>query len=180
MNQWIEESTRVPNIFSFGSQSSRYRSIYKEISRSRPVFEDSGCYKINWEPKKTFECASFSRLFEESDPADLSNFLESYALSFPTVSLNGRYQYAYTDTWGLNCAPQFVYTDLVTFENYMLGVKVGPRYALSQRYLDGWYLSPMILASFNFTRQFGAHAQSAFMIGLGGEIGYTWHSCVIG
>lgn len=95
--------------------------------------------------------------------------------SFPTVSLNGRYQYAYTDTWGLNCAPQFVYTDLVTFENYMLGVKVGPRYALSQRYLDGWYLSPMILASFNFTRQFGAHAQSAFMIGLGGEIGYAWH-----
>ena len=97
------------------------------------------------------------------------------ALSFPTVSLNGRYQYAYTDSWGLNCAPQFVYTDLVTFDNYMLGVKVGPRYALSQRYLDGWYLSPMILASFNFTRQFGAHAQSAFMIGLGGEVGYAWH-----
>lgn len=97
------------------------------------------------------------------------------ALSFPSMSLNGRYQYAYTESWALNCAPQFVYTDLVTFENYMMGVKAGPRYSLSQRFLEGWYLSPMILAGFTLTRQFGSDAQSAFMIGLGAEAGYAWH-----
>ena len=97
------------------------------------------------------------------------------ALSFSTVSLNGRYQHTYTESWALNCAPQFVYTDLATFENYMLGVKAGPRYSVSQRFLEGWYLSPMILAGFTLTRQFGSYAQSAFMVGLGAEAGYAWH-----
>lgn len=97
------------------------------------------------------------------------------ALSFPTVSLNGRYQRSYTEKWALTIAPQLVYSDLVTFENYLLGVKAGPRYAISQRYLDGWYVSPMALAGFAFTRQFGEHAQSAFVIGVGAETGYAWH-----
>lgn len=97
------------------------------------------------------------------------------ALSFPTVSINGRYQRSYTKKWALTVAPQFVYSDLVTFENYLLGVKAGPRYAISQTYLDGWYVSPMAIAGFAFSRQFGKHAQSAFVLGVGAETGYAWH-----
>ena len=33
----------------------------------------------------------------------------------------------------------------------------------------------MGLAGFIFTRQFGEQVQSAFMIGVGAELGYAWH-----
>ncbi len=97
------------------------------------------------------------------------------AASFPSVSLNGRYQRSLDTRWSLTVAPQFVYADVFTFENYLLGAKVGPRYALSRRYLEGWYVSPMAIAGIAFTRQLGEHAQSAFSIGVGIESGYAWH-----
>jgi hypothetical protein len=97
------------------------------------------------------------------------------AMSFPTLSLNGRYQRSVTEKWGLTLAPSLVYTDIVAFQHYLLGVKAGPRYAISRRRLDGWYVSPMALMGFAFSRHLGKHAQSAFMIGVGAETGYAWH-----
>ena len=107
----------------------------------------------------------------------LGTLLGATATGFdvPVVSLNGRYQRAYNPQWALSIAPQLVYADVLSFQHYLLGVKVGPRYSLSERYLEGWYVSPMLLLGFTFSRQFGEHAQSAFVLGLGADAGYAWH-----
>jgi len=79
-----------------------------------------------------------------------------------------------TDQWAITLSPQLVYTDLASLETYFLGVKTGPRYCLSERALEGWYATPMLLAGLAFTYQRDDFKQSAYMLGLGLESGYTW------
>ena len=95
-------------------------------------------------------------------------------LSFTSLSLSGRYQRSVNDRWALVIAPQVTYTDLTSLETYLLGAKFGARYCLSNRYLDGWYTTPMFLLGWAFTRQFDEFFQSAYMSGVGVESGYTW------
>ena len=94
--------------------------------------------------------------------------------SFNSLSLSGRYQRSYNRRWALVLAPQLSYTDLASLETSLLGAKVGARYSLSNRYLDGWYVTSMSLLGWAFSRQFGSMTQSAYMTGLGLESGYTW------
>ena len=95
-------------------------------------------------------------------------------LSFNSLSLSGRYQHSVNDHWALVLAPQITYTNLASLETYLIGVKAGARYCLSNRYLDGWYVTPMLLLGWAFTRQLDKLLQSAYMTGLGIESGYTW------
>ncbi len=96
-------------------------------------------------------------------------------LTFPTVSLNGRYQQMTGERWALQVAPQLVYSDVVAFQHYLLGARVGGRYALSARKLAGWFAAPSAVLGVAVSRQFGEMVQSALVLGVAAEVGYAWH-----
>lgn len=152
--------------------STLYRSyILKMWHASQYIFLT---FLFIWPLSTTKAGQSFHKRSIVLNPMGTAIGVIATGFSYSSLSLNGRYQQMLSKQWAFTVSPQFVYSDIATLETYFLGLKSGPRYCLSNRDLDGWYITPMLLAGYGFTYQLEHYKQSAYMVGLGIESGYTW------
>ncbi len=97
------------------------------------------------------------------------------AAGMPSGVVSVRYHHAFTEVLSLSVVPVFS-TTRAPFRTYLVAFKVGTRFSLSGRGLEGWYVSA--LGTFGGTWVNGATGDrliSAGVLGVGIEAGYTWN-----